>query len=122
MPLTRADVDRLLQVLPFRQSSTHVDANLRFVMDPVARIVRYREQTLRLTPREYEVLHELSMHAGRTLATHELLVCIWGQRAADDKTRGMLDVYICKLRRKLAEIGLGDAIATIKGEGYALRR
>ncbi|MBR0668725.1 helix-turn-helix domain-containing protein, partial [Roseomonas hellenica] len=33
----------------------------------------------------------------------------------------IIDVFICKLRRKLAEAGFSGAIATVWGRGYVLR-
>jgi two-component system, OmpR family, KDP operon response regulator KdpE len=52
-----------------------------------------------LTPTEWELLHELVIHDGRTLTHRHLFHKVWGQGYGDPQ--GYLRVYIAHLRRKL---------------------
>ena len=39
----------------------------------------------------------------------------------DEPEVKIIDVFICKLRKKLAQAGAGDLIGTVWGRGYVLR-
>jgi DNA-binding response OmpR family regulator len=56
---------------------------------------------LRLTPHELELLTALAQRAGRIVSREELFDVVWRrERRSDDRS---VDVYVRKLRRKLAE-------------------
>lgn len=119
MPITRADVDRLLRGDVMRSGLTRVEPTLRLVLDPVARNVRYHDKTVRLSQREFAVLHCLSNYSGRAVPADKLFMQVWGDTQATTQ-RQLLDVYICQLRKKLEQLGLKGAISTVRGFGYAL--
>jgi DNA-binding response OmpR family regulator len=70
-----------------------------------------------VTDREFRVLEHLV--ASRGLAREELLEDVWGE--ATPETSASLDVFLSRLRRKLGERGLPDAIETVRGYGFRWR-
>jgi DNA-binding response OmpR family regulator len=72
-----------------------------------------------LTVRELQLLTELARRAGRIVSRGELYAAVW-QREYRPNDRSV-DVYVRKLRRKLAEAAPGaDVIHTHFGFGYRL--
>lgn len=120
MPIKRADIDRLVRTLIVRAGTTRVDSTLRLLLDPIGRVVRYRHKSVRLSQREFAVLHCLSSRSGRPVAADELLRYVWSEVPGHDQSRRILDVYVFHLRKKLERLGLKGAIATVRGFGYAL--
>src|SRR6185436_844369 len=119
-PLTRADVTRMMKLLTTQSSGLSVDAELHLVLDPIGRVVRLHEKSVRLSQREFAVLHCLTTRRGRPVSAYDLLAYVWGERSEQKKTREILDVYIHSVRRKLKTLGLANAIQTVRGYGYAL--
>ena len=73
-----------------------------------------------LTTREYQLLELLAGRQGSTLTKEMILNQMYG--GMDEPELKIIDVYICKLRRKLAEVSRGkDYIETVWGRGYMLR-
>ena len=73
---------------------------------------------LALTAKEYSVLELLMLRRGGVLEKEALLEHLYG-RAASSKSK-MIDIFICKLRKKLAVVGLPKVIGTAWGKGYIL--
>ena len=72
-----------------------------------------------LTPSEYKVLELLSLRKNSVLTKEMCLNHLYnGLREPEVK---IIDVFICKLRKKLARLGAGEMIATLRGRGYVLR-
>ena len=75
-------------------------------------------QTAELTRNELQILACLMAHAGQIVSRADLIETLWdNQIYIDDNT---LSVNMTRLRTKLAEIGLSDAIKTRRGMGYQL--
>ena len=73
-----------------------------------------------LTHKEYQILHLLSVRKGAILNKDIFLSHLYGR--IDEPESKIIDVFICKLRKKLERSGLKDAqIQTIWGQGYVLR-
>ena len=119
-PLTRADATRVVKLLTSQTSGLAVDAALHLVLDPISRVVRAQQKSIRLSQREFAVLHCLTTRRGRPVSAYDLMAYVWGERSERKKTREILDVYIHSVRRKLKRIGLGSAIQTVRGYGYVL--
>lgn len=119
LPLSPAAVTRLVKLLRPSPSVARMDGTLRLLLDPISRVVRYRNKPVKLSEREFTVLHCLSAHRGRPVSAEDLLRYVWVADGSD-RSRQILDVYICHLRRKLAGVGLKDAIVTLRGFGYSL--
>ncbi|MGA2491181.1 MAG: response regulator transcription factor [Anaerolineales bacterium] len=96
----------------FRTGDMLVDLNLREV--------RVKEQTLALTPTEYDLLRTLVKHAGKVLTHDQLLRAVWG--TAYESETHMLQVNISNLRRKIEpDPSRPMYIVTEPGVGYRLK-
>ncbi|MCC5992365.1 MAG: response regulator transcription factor [Rhodobacteraceae bacterium] len=73
-----------------------------------------------LTGKEYQMLELLSLRKGTTLTKEMFLNHLYG--GMDEPELKIIDVFICKLRKKLAEATGGENyIETVWGRGYVLR-
>ena len=73
-----------------------------------------------LTAKENQILEILCLRKGTTLTKEMLLNQLYG--GMDEPEIKIIDVFICKLRKKLANASGGkDYIETIWGRGYVLR-
>jgi two-component system, OmpR family, KDP operon response regulator KdpE len=86
------------------------------ILDIARREVHVRDQTVDLTPREYELLKVLLGRAGSVVTRGRLLRAVWG--AAYSEESHYLHVYVSRVRRKLAEAGAPDVIVAEPGVGY----
>ena len=90
-------------------------------IDLVKRLVSRAEETVRLTPKEYELLARLVEGDGKVLTHRQLLVAIWGPAHADDLP--YLRVLVGQLRQKLEpEPAAPRHILTEPGVGYRFMR
>ena len=81
-------------------------------------VVSANGNTAELTRNELQILACLMSHAGQIVSRADLIDTLWdNQIYIDDNT---LSVNMTRLRGKLAEIGLSDAIRTRRGMGYQL--
>jgi two-component system, OmpR family, KDP operon response regulator KdpE len=87
-------------------------------VDLVRRIVKVRDNEIKLSPKEYELLRILVQHAGKVLTHKFLLGQLW-----DDLTDAQyLRVYVRQLRQKIeADPERPHYILTETGIGYRLR-
>lgn len=74
---------------------------------------------VRLTAKEFAILELLILRRGTTLSKEALLSHLYGE--LDEPESKIIDVFICKLRRKLALAGAPDFIGTVWGLGYTVR-
>ena len=73
-----------------------------------------------LTGKEYQMLELLALRKGTTLTKDVLLTHLYG--GMDEPDLKIIDVFICKLRKKLANASEGrNYIETVWGRGYVLR-
>ena len=85
-----------------------------------AKTVEVDGRTVHLTGKEYQMLELLSLRKGTTLTKEMFLNHLYG--GMDEPELKIIDVFICKLRKKLAEATQGDNyIETVWGRGYVLR-
>jgi len=77
-------------------------------------------QPIHLTGKEYGILELLSLRKGTTLTKEMFLNHLYG--GMDEPELKIIDVFICKLRKKLSTATGGDNyIETVWGRGYVLR-
>ena len=87
-------------------------------VDLVRRVVTVHDKEVKLSPREYDVLHLLVMNAGKVLTHKYILDEIWGSEGDIQYLR----IYIRALRQKLEdEPERPKHILTEQGVGYRLR-
>ncbi len=84
-----------------------------------SREVSVEGRSVHLTGKEYAVLELLTLRKGVVLTKEAFLNHLYG--GMDEPEVKIIDVFICKLRKKLAQAGAGDLIGTVWGRGYVLR-
>ncbi len=85
-----------------------------------AKSVEVEGGRLHLTGKEYAMLELLSLRKGTTLTKEMFLNHLYG--GMDEPELKIIDVFICKLRKKIASATDGDNyIETVWGRGYVLR-
>lgn len=81
-------------------------------------LVSYHDRDAELSPREFRLLLCLAERPGEIVERTELLEALWDDvDFVDDNT---LTVNVTRVRRRLADLGLPDAIETKRGQGYRL--
>ena len=92
------------------------------VMDVTRHVVTVAGRPVHLTPREYEVLKVLLVHAGRLVTHGRLLRAVWGSAYSDEAH--YTHVYVSQIRRKLEAADLTGSIAGLivsePGVGYRI--
>ena len=86
-------------------------------LDLGRRTVSRGGRDIALSPKEYDLLSELALNLGRTVAHAALLRAVWGSERTDVQ---YLRVYVGQLRRRLGEGADGDLIRSESGVGYRL--
>ena len=87
-------------------------------VDLVRRIVKMRDQDVKLSPKEYDLLRLFVQHAGKVLTHNFLLKELWGPTANSQYVR----VYVRQLRQKIEpHPDCPEYILTETGVGYRLR-
>ncbi|HWX48826.1 MAG TPA: response regulator transcription factor [Roseomonas sp.] len=89
------------------------------VLNLGSREVRVNESPVHLTGKEYAILELLVLRKGLVLTKEVFLNHLYG--GIDEPEAKIIDVFICKLRKKLAQAGAGELIGTVWGRGYVLR-
>ena len=105
-----------------RRSRGHSQAKLQvgpLQLNLDSRQVTVNGQEVHLTGKEYAILELLVLRKGMVLTKDAFLNHLYG--GMDEPEMKIIDVFICKLRRKLADAGCGDLIRTIWGRGYVLK-
>ena len=88
-------------------------------LDLLRREVLRGEKTIELQSREFALLEYLMRHAGEVVSKTMLLEHIWGYDF--DPQTNVVDVLVCRLRKKLGPEPGEPLIHTIRGVGYVLR-
>ena len=106
-----------------RRSKGHAQSMIRIGKIDVnldAKTVTVGDNAVHLTGTEYQMLELLSLRKGTTLTKEMFLNHLYG--GMDEPELKIIDVFICKLRKKLAEATGGDNyIETVWGRGYVIR-
>ena len=106
-----------------RRSKGHSDSVIKtgkLTVNLDTRTVEVEGQPLHLTGKEYGILELLSLRKGTTLTKEMFLNHLYG--GLDEPELKIIDVFVCKLRKKLAAATGGENyIETVWGRGYVLR-
>jgi two-component system, cell cycle response regulator CtrA len=85
-----------------------------------AKTVHIDKVRVHLTAKEYQMLELLSLRRGTTITKEMFLSQLYG--GMDEPEIKIIDVFMCKVRKKLAAASNGkDYIETVWGRGYLLR-
>ena len=106
-----------------RRSQGHSQSEIvtgRVKVNLDTRTVEVDNKPLHLTGKEYGILELLSLRKGSTLTKEMFLNHLYG--GMDEPEVKIIDVFICKLRKKLEQAADGENyIETVWGRGYVLR-
>ena len=85
-----------------------------------AKTVHIKQVRVNLTSKEYQMLELLSLRRGTTITKEMFLSQLYG--GMDEPEIKIIDVFMCKIRKKLANASNGkDYVETVWGRGYRLR-
>jgi len=106
-----------------RRSKGHSESAIRtgrMTVNFDSRTVEVDGKRVNITGKEYGILELLALRKGTTLTKEMFLNHLYGGRGEPELK--IIDVFICKLRKKLAQALGGDSyIQTVWGRGYVLR-
>ena len=121
-PFDRGELIARIQAI-VRRSKGHSESTIRtgkLVVNLDTRVVSVDDQPVHLTAKEYGILELLSLRKGTTLTKEMLLDHLYG--GIDEPELKIIDVFVCKLRKKLAQAtGGSHYIETVWGRGYVVR-
>jgi two-component system KDP operon response regulator KdpE len=87
-------------------------------IDLVRRLVKRGPEDIKLSPKEYDILEQLAIHAGKVLTHKHLLREVWRDESVDPQ---YLRVYVRQLRQKIeADPATPRHVLTEPGVGYRL--
>ena len=121
-PFDRAELLARIQAI-VRRSKGHAQSVIKtgkLTVNLDRHAVDVEGSPLHLTGKEYGILELLALRKGQTLTKEQFLNHLYG--GMDEPELKIIDVFICKLRKKLAgATGGSNYIETVWGRGYVLR-
>lgn len=121
-PFNKGELIARIQAV-VRRSKGHSESIIRtgkLSVNLDTRTVEVDSNTVHLTSKEYGILELLSLRKGSTLTKEMFLNHLYG--GIDEPELKIIDVFVCKLRKKLADTSNGDNyIETVWGRGYVLK-
>jgi two-component system cell cycle response regulator CtrA len=121
-PFDRRELLSRIQAV-IRRSKGHSSSRItigKLVVNLDAQTVEVDGRTVHLTIKEYRIMELLAIRKGTTLTKEMFLNHLYG--GMDEPEAKIIDVFICKLRKKLQEVTGGeDYIETVWGRGYMLK-
>ncbi len=120
-PFDRRELLARVQAI-VRRSQGHAKSTIevgKLAVDLSERQVSFDGQSVHLTGKEYGIMELLAMRQGNTLSKEMFLNHLYG--GMDEPELKIIDVFICKLRKKLSAAGGDKYIHTVWGRGYVLR-
>ncbi len=121
-PFDRRELVARIQAI-IRRSKGHSQSIIhtgKLAVNLDTRTVEVDNQPLHLTGKEYGIIELLSLRKGTTLTKEMFLNHLYG--GIDEPEVKIIDVFICKLRKKLSNATGGENyIETVWGRGYVLR-
>ena len=121
-PFNKAELLARIQAI-VRRSQGHSQSMIetgKLSINLDARSVDVNGQSIHLTGKEYGILELLSLRKGTTLTKEMFLNHLYG--GMDEPELKIIDVFICKLRKKLSTATEGESyIETVWGRGFVMR-
>ena len=115
-----ARVNAVARRLPGRVDERHLHIG-PYDIDRRARSIRYHDQTVRLTDKEFELAYFLFRNLGRLLTREQILASVWGYET-DVNTR-TVDTHISRIRKKLHLVPEnGWRLGSVYHQGYRLEQ
>ena len=120
-PFDQSELVARMQAI-LRRSKGYSEPTLRvgaLQLNLDSRDVSVNGNAVHLTGKEYAILELLVLRKGMVLTKDAFLNHLYG--GLDEPEMKIIDVFVCKLRKKLQAAGAGNLISTIWGRGYMLR-
>jgi two-component system cell cycle response regulator CtrA len=121
-PFNKGELIARIQAI-VRRSKGHSESIIRtgkLSVNLDTRSIEVDSKPLHLTSKEYSILELLSLRKGTTLTKDMFLNHLYG--GIDEPELKIIDVFVCKLRKKLATAAGGENyIETVWGRGYVLK-
>ncbi|HTW27146.1 MAG TPA: response regulator transcription factor [Acetobacteraceae bacterium] len=120
-PFDQAELLARMQAV-VRRSKGYSQPTLRIgalALNLDSREVTVEGRPVHLTGKEYAILELLVLRKGMVLTKEAFLNHLYG--GLDEPEMKIIDVFICKLRKKLAQAGADNVIGTVWGRGYMIR-
>ena len=120
-PFDRAELLARIHAI-VRRSKGHADSVIQtgeLAVNLDQRTVEISGQPVHLTAKEYGILELLALRKGSTLSKEAFLNHLYG--GMDEPELKIIDVFVCKLRKKLTAISGNQYIQTVWGRGYMLK-
>jgi two-component system cell cycle response regulator CtrA len=121
-PFDRRELVARIQAI-VRRSRGHPELTIRtgrLLVHIDSRAVTVDSSPLRLTAKQYGVLELLSLRKGKTLTKEMFFNHLYG--SSDGPEPKIIDVFVCKLRKRLAAATGGEHyIENVWGQGYVMR-
>ncbi len=121
-PFDRYELLAYLEAI-IRRAHGHASALIKagnLMMDLSRNLISIDGKFVPLTQKEYQIVNLLCMRKGAVLSKESFISHTYG--GIDEPDSKIIDVFVCKLRRKLEKSGLKNArIDTVWGQGYVLR-
>jgi len=121
-PFERRELLARIQAI-VRRAKGHAESAIRtgkLTVNLESHTVDIEGRPLHLTGKEYGIIELLSLRKGTTLTKEMFLNHLYG--GMDEPEPKIIDVFVCKLRKKLVTAAKGDSyIETVWGRGYVLR-
>ncbi len=89
------------------------------VLDMDGHGVTVNDQDVHLTEKEYAILELMFLRSGTIIAKESFLNHLYGGN--DEPDIKIIDVFVCKLRKKLQDAGASSVISTVWGRGYIVK-
>ncbi len=121
MPMDHDELVARIQAVA-RRSRGFSDPTIRIgalQLNTNSREASYDERPISLTGKEFSMLELLVLRKGQVVTKDAFLNYLYN--GTDEPEAKIIDVFICKLRKKLQTVGGSDLIGTVWGQGYILR-
>ena len=121
-PFHKAELIARMQAI-IRRSKGHSQSTImtgKLSVNLDTHVVEVNGKPIHLTGKEYGILELLAVRKGTTLTKEMFLNHLYN--GMDEPELKIIDVFVCKLRKKLSTATGGDTyIETVWGRGYVLR-
>ncbi|MGD1052630.1 MAG: response regulator transcription factor [Candidatus Dormibacteria bacterium] len=117
-PFAFAELLARIRALSRRDGGARTATVSDLVIDEPARVATVAGTPMALTRKEFDLLALLAQHAGRVVTGQQIVDRGWSFEASPDS--GLVDVYMSRLRTKLARAGSGLRVVSVRGVGYRL--
>jgi two-component system cell cycle response regulator CtrA len=88
-------------------------------LDLNARCAYVHDNKIQLTSKEYQIIELLAINRGKVMSKDTIMNHLYDYDAVPDQK--IIDVFVCKIRRKLQEANAPETISTVWGQGYIIR-